>query len=267
MQKETDRPIGIFDSGVGGLSVLKEMRKLLPNENFVFLADQLHIPYGEKNSKQLIDLAYRITDYFIRNHDVKMIVVACNTSTCYSVDALRKKYSLPIVGTVPAVKVAADMTKSGTIAVISTSATSKSIVLKNLIRDFSKNLTVLNIGCPNLEDIVEKGDLHGKKVHILLGKYLKQIVNSDADQLVLGCTHYPFLRKSIEDIVGSKVNIIDSGTAIAKQTQALLKKYKIKNNQKGEGQVSYFTTDNAVKFSKVIKSLLEQKVQAKKVAI
>ena len=119
-------PIGVFDSGVGGLSVLRELKRLLPNENFVFLADQIHVPYGEKSQKELIDLAYRIVDLFINKYNAKMIVIACNTSTCYSINALRKKYKIPIVGTVPAVKPASEKTKSDAIAVMSTPATSKS---------------------------------------------------------------------------------------------------------------------------------------------
>src|SRR3989338_4879646 len=121
---KNSRPIGVFDSGVGGLSVLRELERMLPKENFIFLADQLNVPYGEKNKKQLVIFAYRITDYFIRNHNIKLLVIACNTSTCYSIDALRKKYSLPVVGTVPALKPASVNTKSGMVAVISTPATS-----------------------------------------------------------------------------------------------------------------------------------------------
>ena len=165
-----NKPIGVFDSGVGGLSVLIELRKLLPHEDFVFLAYQLYVPYGEKSKKQLIDLAYRVGDYFIKNHDVKMIVVACNTSTCYSVDNLRKKCSFPVVGTEPAIKVAAEQTENGKIAVMSTPATSKSMAVRKLIKNYCKNIEVLNIGCWNLENIVENGKINDSK---LLRKYLK----------------------------------------------------------------------------------------------
>src|SRR5574343_578702 len=112
------RPIGVFDSGVGGLSILQKLHKLLPNENFVFLADQLHVPYGEKSKKQLIKLCLNIVDYFIEHHNVKMVVVACNTATCGAIDDMRAKYALPIIGTVPVVKTATEKTKSRTIAII-----------------------------------------------------------------------------------------------------------------------------------------------------
>ena len=123
ISKKNNQPIGVFDSGVGGLSVLIELKRLLPNENFVFLAYQLYVPYGEKTKNELIELAYKITDYFIKYHDVKMMIVACNTSTCNSISEVRKKYFLPIVGTVPAIKPAAEKTKSGTVAIIATPST------------------------------------------------------------------------------------------------------------------------------------------------
>src|SRR3989344_9282831 len=137
---QREKPIGVFDSGVGGLSVLIELKRLLPKENFVFIADQLYVPYGEKSQKELINLAYKITDYFINQHDIKMMVVACNTSTCYTIDELRKKYPFPIVGTVPAIKPAAEDTKTGTIGVISTPSTSKSEAVKKLIEDNCQNI-------------------------------------------------------------------------------------------------------------------------------
>ena len=128
------RPIGVFDSGVGGLSVLLELQKILPNENFVFLADQKYVPYGEKTKNELVDLAYKITDYFINVHNVKIMVVACNTSTCNSIAEVRAKYSLPVVGTVPAIKPAAELTKAKSVGIISTPSTSASAVLKDLIK-------------------------------------------------------------------------------------------------------------------------------------
>ena len=267
ISKKNNQPIGVFDSGVGGLSVLIELKRLLPNENFVFLADQLYVPYGEKTKNELIELAYKITDYFIKYHDVKMMIVACNTSTCNSISEVRKKYFLPIVGTVPAIKPAAEKTKSGTVAIIATPSTSQSEVLKNLIKDYCKNVNVLNIGCKNLEDAVETGELNSLEVHKLLIKYLQEVKNSNADYLVLGCTHYPFLRNSIQKIVGPSVNLIDSGSAIAKHTKSLLVNNILENSQKKNGKTVYFTTGDPVKFSKVASLLLKEQIKAKKVKI
>ncbi|MEK7190572.1 MAG: glutamate racemase [Patescibacteria group bacterium] len=262
------KPIGVFDSGVGGLSVLVELQKLLPNENFVFLADQLNVPYGEKSKKELVKFAFQITDYFIKNHKIKQLVIACNTSTCYSIDSLRKKYSkknfLPIVGTVPALKPASQNTKSGTVAVISTPATSKSPVMRKFIRDFAKGIKVLNIGCQNLENVVEEGEIDSPKAILLLEKYLKQIKNSKADHLVLACTHYPFLRKTIQKIVGPHIKLIDSGKAIARRTKSLLLTHRLKNKQNKKGKTLYFTTGNAGKFSRVASRLLKNEIKSKK---
>ncbi len=266
-KNKNNQPIGVFDSGVGGLSVLRELHSILPNENFVFLADQKYVPYGEKIKEELIELAYKITDYFIEKHNIKAMVVACNTSTCNSIAEVRKKYLLPVVGTAPAIKPAAELTKTKTVAVIATPSTSASEVLKNLIKDYCQNINVLNIGCKNLEDEVEKGELDSPEVNELLLKYLKEVRDSDADYLVLGCTHYPFLKKSIQKIVGSNVTLIDSGNAIAKHTKSLLANNFLENNQKKPGETLYFTTGDPAKFSKVSSILLKNKIKAKKVKI
>lgn len=261
------QPIGVFDSGVGGLSVFIELKKLLPNENFVFLADQKYVPYGEKNKKELLGRSIKIADYLIGRHDIKILVVACNTATSNTIKELRARFSLPIVGTIPAVKVAEEKTRTGTIAVISTPSTSRSQALKKLIQDNCGGLDVLNISCPHLENIVEQGKFESSEVNKLLLKYLKDIKDSDADCLVLGCTHYPFLKKYISKILGPKVELIDSGKAIAKQTKTLLLKHQMKNKDKKRGETLYFTTGDPKKFSPVASKLLKSKVRAKEVKI
>ncbi len=265
--KSNNRPIGVFDSGVGGLSVLKELWKLLPKENFIFIADQLYVPYGEKTKKELVGLGLRVTDYFIQHHDIKLMVVACNTSTCSTIGELRKKYTLPIVGTVPAVKSAAESTKTKTIAIISTPSTSQSETLKKLIKDNCKNIKVFNIGCKNLENAVEHGELNSEEVQTLLLKYLSEVRDSDADYLVLGCTHYVFINKTIAKFVGSKIKLIDGNKAIARQTQSLLQNHILETDQKKLGKTVYFTTGDSTQFSKVASKLLKEKIKAKSVKI
>ena len=196
-----------------------------------------------------------------------MMVVACNTATCNAIDDLRAKYKFPIVGTIPAVRPAAKKTESGTIAVICTPSTSKSATLRNIIKNDCGGVNVLNIGCKNLENVVEKGELNSVEANNLLKKYLETVVDSDIDYLVLGCTHYPFLKKSIKKIVGRKVKLIDSGKAIAKRTKALLTGNNLKNNQKRKGKIVYFTTGKHQKFSKVASKLLSKKVVSKTVKI
>lgn len=260
-------PIGVFDSGVGGLSVLRELKRLLPRENFIFFGDQLNVPYGEKSKQQLVGFLYKITDYLTKNHKVKMLVLACNTATCYAIDELREKYSFPIVGTVPALKPAALKTKTGTIAVISTPATSRSPVIKKLIENYCKGVKVINTGCKNLENAVEEGEPDSPVAISLLEKYLSPIKNSGADYLVLACTHYPFLKREIKKIVGPRIKLLDSGKAIARRTDFLLKTGNIKNKQKKVGETYYFTTGDPTKFSKVASKLLKLKIEAEKVKV
>jgi glutamate racemase len=261
------RPIGVFDSGVGGLSVLLELKKLLPNEDFVFLADQAYVPYGEKTKTELISRGRKIAEYFLKNYQTKLIVVACNTFTCYAISELRADCQIPIVGTVPAIKPASEKTKNKVVAVMSTPVTSKSPVLRRLIKDFCNGIKVLNIGCFDLEDEVENGSLDGESVALLLQKYLQPIKNSGADHLVLGCTHYPFLRNHIRKILGTKIKLIDGGYGIAKRAKALLVDSRTRNDLKHKGNTKYVTTGDARRFSRVGRELTGEAIQAKKVSI
>ena len=196
-----------------------------------------------------------------------MMVVACNTATCNAIAELRSKYLFPIVGTVPAVKLASKKTRSGTVAVICTPSTSKSVVLKTLIREYCADVEVLNIGCKNLENAVETGELEGLEVNKLLKKYLKGVVNSNTDHLVLGCTHYPFLKETIQKIVGPNVKLLDGGKAIARRSKSLIKSNFLVNKQRKVGETLYFTTSDHSKFSKVATLLMKTIIKAKKIKL
>lgn len=260
-----NRPIGVFDSGIGGLSVLKEIKKILPNEKYIFVADQKHVPYGGKTSAQLIDLADKITSYFV-SQNAKMVVIACNTSTCYSINAMRSKYpNLPFVGTVPAVKKAVEKSVSKSVAVISTPATAKSPYLKKLIEQYAKNAKIVRVGCAGLENAVEEGDISSKKVDALLNRYLKEALKNHPDYIVLGCTHYPFLKKAIQRHVGSKIKLIDSGKAIARRVDSLLS--EAGNLGNSSGGTTYLTTGDPERFASVASVLLKEKISAKKLEI
>lgn len=258
------RPIGVFDSGVGGLSVLKELRKLLPKEDFIFLADQANVPYGEKTQSQLCRLAYNISDFLIKK-DAKLIVVACNTATCHAIGYLRKEFKVPFVGTVPAVKTAAEKTVKKCIGIISTPATSESSYLADLITSHALGIKVINIGCTGLENAVEKGDINSKEVASLLKKYLEPITMAGADTIVLGCTHYPFLKTKIAKHVGPDVKILDSGKAIAKRTQDLLNKSSSLNTHRGKSY--YFTTGDSNDFSRVASILMKKSISARHITL
>lgn len=257
-----NRPIGVFDSGVGGLSVLREIKKILPEESFIFLADQGHNPYGEKSRKQLENLSERITR-FLLSYNIKALVIACNTATCYALDYLRSKFKLPIIGVVPAVKPAASLTKNGKIAIMSTPATAKSQYLASLVSEFAGHLDVLNLGCDGLEESIEY--LKMKNISKLLDKYTYEIRKFGADVVVLGCTHFPFFKEDIKKKIESNVKIIDSGQAVAKRLTSILKERK-GFATKGSMDL-YFTTADLRKFSQVATKLLKCKVEAKSVRI
>lgn len=254
--------IGVFDSGVGGLSIFKEVKKLLPKESFVFLADQANIPYGGKTKKQLKNLCEKTTK-FLLGQDIKMLVVACNTASCYAIEHLRSKFSIPIVGVVPAIKPAINLTQSGKIAVLSTPATAKSKYLDKLVKKFANDKKVLRLGCKGLEDSIEIQD--DKKIEKLLNIYIAKVKRFGADVIVLGCTHYPFLREKIAKRLGSKVEIIDSGKAVAKRVSNLLEASPL-IAQKNVEEI-FFTTGDPRQFSQVASKLLKYNIVGKKAYI
>lgn len=261
------RPIGVFDSGVGGLSVLAELKARLPNESFVFFADQHNVPYGEKTKGELVALTTRIVE-FLLTHDTKLIVVACNTATCYALEELRARFSVPIVGVVPAVKLAAERTKTGTIALISTPATAKSDYVTHLIEQFAADKKVFRIGCAGLENAVETGRLDGEETATLLQQYVAPLKDEGVDELVLGCTHYPFLKKEISAIVGPGVELIDSGDAVARRTEKLLAEAGMVDMGGGEKKEDrFFTNRDAEDFSNVATLLLGRPVRGEYIAL
>lgn len=250
-----NRPIGIFDSGVGALTILREVKKLLPLENFIFVADQGNVPYGGKTQKQLQEYTDRIMA-FLTKRDVKAVIIACNTATVYAIDFLREKYKIPIIGTVPVVKTIANLTKTKKTAVFSTPATAKSPYLQNLIKKFASGVTVYRIGGAVLEELIETGDLKNKEIDKILHESLEPLLKKNVDAIALGCTHYPFLRDKIEKIVGKNVQVVDSGGAVARRTKAIFINNQILGNKRTDD--FYYTTGNKKSFKKALKSLLKK---------
>ena len=259
-----NRPIGLFDSGVGGLSVLLAIKKLLPNEKFIFIADQANVPYGAKTQKELQELSGKVASFLLLKN-VSMIVVACNTATCYALDYLGEKIKNPIIGVVPALKPAAQKTKNDKIAIMSTPATAKSAYLKNLASKFARGKKTLLLGCKGLEDAIEI--LDEKAIKDLVAKYAKEIKSFGADIIVLGCTHYPFFKEQIQKGIGKNSKIIDSGRAVAKRVKQLLTE---SDGLSGHGKPvsdEFYTTGDPKKFSLVASKLLKYKITGKKAYI
>ena len=251
-----NNPIGFFDSGVGLISVLKETKKLLPLENFVIFADQGHNPYGEKSKVQIRKYAKDAISYLIKKHQIKMMVLACNTATVLALDFLRKHFEIPIVGTVPAVKTAYGHSKKSKIAVMSTPATAKSQYLKTLIKDHGRNAKTLKVGCFGLEEAIEI--LDKKRISSLSKKYTIPINKFGADVVVLGCTHYPLVKDQIRKNLTDKIKIIDSGQAIAKRVKSLL----ADNVSQKRAKDFYYTSGDSQLFSRVASTLLRSKIRA-----
>lgn len=214
-------PIGVFDSGVGGLSVLREIRRELPAEDLLYVADSAHAPYGDRDPEFIRERALAIVERLTHEH-VKAIVVACNTATGLAVDALRARYTLPIVAVEPAVKPAALQTRSGVIGVLATTQTLASARFSKLVDTHAAGVHVLVQASPGLVAQVEAGDFTGERTRALVEEYVRPLVEQGADSIVLGCTHYPFLRATIEAVAGPLVTIIDPAVAVARELRRRL---------------------------------------------
>jgi glutamate racemase len=215
-------PIGVFDSGVGGLSVLAEIQHLLPNESLLYVADCGHIPYGEK-SPEFIRERCRLVAEFFREQGAKAMVLACNTATVAAVADLREQYPhWPLVGMEPAVKPAAAATRSGVVGVLATTGTLQSAKFAALLDRFASDVRVITQPCPGLVECIEAGDLSSPALRELLQGYVQPLLDGGCDTLILGCTHYPFLKPLLKQMVPANMAIIDTGAAVARQLQRLL---------------------------------------------
>lgn len=250
-----NRPIGIVDSGVGGLSIWEKIAANLPVESTIYLADSKNIPYGNKSQEQIYELAHRMLKFLLKK-DVKIIILACNTVTVSCLDKLRQDFpQVPIIGTVPVVKTAVEKTRNKIIGILSTESTAKSEYQKNLISSFADGCEVINLGTNQLVPFVEKGEVWGEKISEVLVRELKEFKARGVDVIALGCTHFPFLKKAIGEIMGDKVVILDSGDAIARQTKRVLEKTNnLASRQKPF--YSFYTTGDPTEFSQASLKLL-----------
>ncbi len=214
-------PIGVFDSGAGGLTILSALQRELPHEDYIYFGDTEYCPYGVRSDAEIIDLTLTAC-HFLLSQGVKLIVIACNTASQAALTVLRATLDVPFVGVVPAVKPAARATKHGRIGVAATNQAVKAAYLHHLIEDFAAGVQVYAVGCPELVTLVELGKLDGPLVEETLQTVLRPLLMEDIDVLVLGCTHFPAMRPAIERVVGKNILVIDSGAAVARRTHAVL---------------------------------------------
>jgi glutamate racemase len=257
--KANNRPIGVFDSGVGGISVLKHIHALLPHEQLLYVADSKYAPYGNKTPAQIQARCFEIADFLIAK-GAKALVVACNTATAAAIDDLRDKYSLPdlnfpIIGMEPAVKPAAEASKNGIIGVLATVGTLKSAQFAGLLESYGRNVEVVTQACVGLVECIERGELNTDNTKALIRQYTAPLLAEGADTIVLGCTHYPFVADAIREIVGDNVSLIDTGAAVANQLKRQLNEADLQGDLNKQGNVKFFSNNNADNTLNVIESL------------
>jgi glutamate racemase len=259
-------PIGVFDSGVGGLSVLRAMRAQLPGEAIIYLGDQGHVPYGPRPMEQIQSFSEGITQ-FLLSQNAKLIVVACNTASAAALQYLREKFpAISFVGMEPAIKPAAEHTTTGVVGVLATPATFQGALYASVAERFGTGVELLQSTCPGLVQQIEAGDLDGVSTRKILEDVLFPMIEKNIDMVVLGCTHYPFVIPLIEEIVGDKVRVIDPAPSVARQAKRLLETQERLNPSEARGDIRFFTSGDAPAMQSMLPMLLGEDGMVKPVA-
>ncbi len=252
-------PIGIIDSGFGGLSIYKSILALLPHESCIYVGDHAHAPYGSKTPEYIQNQMRKIISFLLAR-GVKLIVIACNTATVAGIDLYRQWFPhIPLVGVVPVIKTAANLTKKKKFAVLSTDTTANSAYQKNLIAEFAGGCSVYNLACPTLVELVEDGKVNTLEARAELEKILTPDLIQRIDVIVLGCTHFPFLHSVIRDIVGEGVAVLESGGAVARQVQRILSHNELLATGKSNQDI-FYSTGNQKALSNTASLLLEKAI-------
>jgi glutamate racemase len=255
-------PIGIFDSGIGGLSVLRAVRALLPGERLIYVGDQGHVPYGPRPLAEVQGFSVAITRFLLAQ-GAKMVVVACNAASAAALHHLRAEFpDVPFVGMEPAVKPAAEQTHSGVVGVLATPATFQGALYASVLERFANGVTVLQDTCPGLVGQIERGDLSGPQTRRILEKALRPMIAAGADTVVMGCTHYPFVIPLIEEIGGGRLRVIDPAPSVAKQVKRVLEARGIGSGTQEKAGVLYYTSGVVESFDSLLFNLLGEKAHA-----
>ncbi len=259
-------PIAVFDSGVGGLSVLRPLRALLPHEDLIYLADQAHVPYGPRPAAQIQTFSHSMTRFFLEQ-GAKCVVVACNTATAAALDHLRASFpQAPFVGMEPAVKPGAAATRTGKVGVLATAGTFESQRYASLMARFARDVTLYEDPCTGLVPLIEAGHLDGDHTRALLESCIRPMLDAGVDTLVLGCTHYPFVLPLIRTIADPDIHIIDPAPAVARQVRRVLQKRDLLKPGSKQGQLRAYTTGDATQFMHMSKRLLAKELIVERLA-
>lgn len=252
-----NQPIGLFDSGIGGTSIWSAIHELLPNEDTIYLADSKNAPYGKKTKEEIIALSIKNTEFLLKKN-VKLIVVACNTATTNAIKELRDLYKVPFIGIEPAIKPAAIQSKTQTIGILATKGTLSSELFNKTVEKYQDTHIIEQIGY-GLVELIENGELNSPEMAKLLHSYLQPMIEANIDYLVLGCSHYPYLIPLIKKIIPNHIQIIDSGEAVARQTQKIIEE-KVGKHDVGKSNAIFYTNTNP----KVLTEILNNKYKVVK---
>ncbi len=255
-----NRPIGIFDSGVGGLTVMREVMEQLPYENIIYLGDTARIPYGSKSEQTIRKYANQCSS-FLKSKDVKTIVIACNTASSIALEHVQKNFDLPIIGVIdPGAKSAAEATETGRIGVIGTIATINSNAYQAKIMEYLHDAEVIGIPCPLFVPIVEEGWEYSNVAELTAEKYLEELIEHEVDTLVLGCTHYPILRHTIKKVVGSGVKLVNPAFETARDLKKLLAEKNMLNENYGKARYEYYASDAPERLRRIGGNFLKKEI-------
>ena len=252
-----DFPIGLFDSGVGGTSIWKEVIQLLPNEDTIYLSDSINAPYGQKSKEEIIQFSIKNTE-FLLNQNAKIIVVACNTATTNAIGYLRANYDVPFIGIEPAIKPAGLMTQTKKIGILATQGTLNSELFEQTSGKLDPEIEILEQVGAGLVELIENGQIESQEMDALLKKYLHPMTQANIDALVLGCTHYPYLIPQIRSIIGSNIKIIDSGEAVARQTKNILQQKNRLQSKEREASHQFYINKEAKVLAQLLGDLTVQ---------
>lgn len=259
-------PIGVFDSGVGGLTVAREIMRHLPNENIVYFGDTARVPYGSKSKDNIIRFSRQIIN-FLKTKNVKAIVIACNTASALALDVVREEFDIPIIGVVePGARAALEATKSKKIGVIGTEATIRSAMYEKIIKGFDDEATVVGKACPLFVPLVEEGFAKHKVTEEIIDYYLESFMDTDIDSLILGCTHYPLLRSRIKEYVGEQITLVNPAYETAMDLRQVLKDCDMENTEMSDEHATYsfYVSDAADKFKQFANSILPYDIETTK---
>ena len=257
-----NRPIGIFDSGIGGLTVMREVMEQLPYENIIYLGDTARIPYGSKSEQAIKKFSLQCAT-FLKNKDVKTIVIACNTASSNALDLLTEEFDIPVIGVIdPGARSASKATKTGRIGVIGTTATINSYAYQRKIMEYMSNAEVIGIPCPLFVPIVEEGWEYSRVAELTAEKYLTELIEHEVDALVLGCTHYPILRHTIKKVLGPQVMLVNPAFETAKDLKNLLTEKDIMNGNYDKPRYEYYATDAPERFRRIGGNFLKKEINA-----